>query len=108
VIRYTVLLRRADGVDRERFLHMWLGEHQAMAWRQPGVLHVAFHPTVAEQGDFDGIGQLDFVDEAALNDALSTDAARRLRAHTATFADLESIIRVVVDATPETPATSGD
>jgi hypothetical protein len=97
VIRYVVLLRRADGIDRKQFLRDWLGEHQAMARSLPGVLLVAFHPTVDERGDFDGVGYLDFADAEALASALNTDAARRLRAHTATFADAASAIRVVVD-----------
>jgi len=105
VIRYVVLLRRAEGIDREQFLRDWLGEHQAMARSLPGVLQVAFHPTVDERDDFDGVGYLDFTDADALACALNTDAARQLRTHTATFADPRSTIRVVVDtsATPVQP-----
>ena len=97
MIRYVVLLRRAEGIDREQFLRVWLGEHRTMAQNLPGVLLVSFYPTVARNDDFDGVGYLDFPDAESLENALNTDDARRLRAHTATFADAASTIRVVVD-----------
>ena len=97
MIRYVVLLRRAQGVDREQFLRVWLGEHQEMARKLPGVLEVGFHPTVSGQDDFDGVGYLEFGSTDDLNNALESQAAQQLRAHTATFSDPASTIRVVVD-----------
>lgn len=99
MIRYVVVLRRRDGVDRAAFLEAWLGEHLTLARALPGVRMVAFHPTVDDEDVHDGVGYLEFSSEADLRECLMTEEAHRLREHTATFADPESAIRVVVDTT---------
>ncbi len=96
MIRYIVLLRRCEGVSREEFLRSWLDDHAALAKALPGVQELAFHPCVND-AEYDGVGYLTFLSESDLEHCLASESARRLRAHTATFADTASIIRTVVD-----------
>ena len=100
MIRYVAVLRRRPGTTVEEFLSAWLIEHQSLARALPHVRDVAFHPAVQMEGmvdSYDGIGHLDFDSVDDLRSSLASEHAATLRAHTATFADTESVVRVVVD-----------
>ena len=97
MIRYVVVLRRREDFTREQFLDVWLSEHLPLAQLLPGVRAVAFHPAARSDGEFDGMGTLDFDDLESLEACLASQAAMELRAHTSTFADSDGSVRVVVD-----------
>ena len=100
MIRYVALLKRRSGLSHDQFLDRWLGEHQALALEMPRVRRVQFHPAVIVEGSpqqFDGIGYLDFDSLEDLEMSLASEHALKVRAHTATFADSESVVRVVVN-----------
>lgn len=97
MIRYVVMLRRRPELSREDFLAAWLGQHLAMARDLPGVVDAVFMPSASVDSDYDGVGYLDFVDLEAMQAALATQAALTLRAHTATFAASEEVVRCVVN-----------
>lgn len=82
-------------MTRAAFLTTWLGEHRALALQLPGVLDAVFMPT-AEANEVDGVGLLSFASSDDLQRALSSDVAQRLRTHTATFADSDAAVRLVL------------
>lgn len=106
MIRYVAVLRRRPDTTTREFLDAWLGTHRELATALPGVRRVDFQPVVrtgeSEPG-YDGVGFLDFDDQAALESSLASPAAQRLRAHTATFADSDATVRLVVDPEPRYP-----
>jgi hypothetical protein len=92
-----MLSRRAD-VSRERFLENWLGEHRRLIGELPGLLEARQFPTAdPETAGCDGIGLLVFANAEDRERALGSEAARRLRAHTATFADSDGARRMLLD-----------
>jgi len=93
---YCVVMKRRPDLTRAEFLRVWLGEHRAMALKLPGVISANFMPTAADDDRADGVGILSFASEAALKKALGSEVARRLRAHTATFADSAAATRLVL------------
>lgn len=95
MIRYFVVLYRKQGVSREQFLHAWTVEHVAKVRQLPQVLAVATHPAI-DGADFDGVGVLDFFDQASMEACLASPAGKAVRAHTATFADPDRAQRFVV------------
>lgn len=93
---YCVVIKRLPGVSRTEFLRIWLGEHRALALELPGVLSVTFMPASEDDERADGMGLLSFASQSDLERALSSEAARCLRAHTATFADSAAATRLVL------------
>jgi len=93
---YCVVLTRRKGVPREEFLRAWLGEHRELALELPGILEARFMPTVDEGVAADGVGLLSFASNEAMRTALDSDVARRLREHTATFADSAAATRLIL------------
>jgi uncharacterized protein (TIGR02118 family) len=92
-----VLLRRAGTLSRAQFLRAWLDEHRALAERLPGLREVRLLPVAEPPGaGFDGVGLLFFDSRAALDGALASEAAVALRAHTATFAQSDAAIRLLL------------
>ncbi len=105
---YCVVLKRRAELSRAEFLHAWLGEHRALAVQLPGVVSVVFMPTADGTQGADGMGLLSFASSADLERALNSEIARRLRAHTATFADSAAATRLVLcDADDIGPANDG-
>ena len=99
MIRYVVALYRRPGSTREEFQAAW-AEHGELVRHLPGVLAVTLSPAVQEaainDGDFDGIGFLDFPDVAVMDACLASAQAMAVREHTATFADAQRAQRFVV------------
>lgn len=101
-IHYVALLSRRNGLSLDEFLKAWLGEHAELAAALPLVREVRFMPAISKDafaGDCDGAGILVYDSIDALETSLKSDQARLLRAHTATFADAASVVRVVVEST---------
>ncbi len=101
MIRYVAALRRRTGTSRLEFETAWLGEHRALARALPQVRRVDFRPGLPIDGlpgAYDGVGFLDFDDQTALRASLASSIAKRLREHTATFADADSAVRLVIEA----------
>lgn len=96
MIRYVVMLARRSDVDRAEFRRRWIEEHGPLAAALPGLVRAELLPAVESDAPFDGVGILEFADRAALDEALASPAAAELRSHTATFADSDRAIRLVV------------
>jgi uncharacterized protein (TIGR02118 family) len=93
---YCVLLRRSGGVSRTQFLRRWLDEHRKLAEQLPGLDGVRLLPVEEPADGFDGVGLLFFASRKAMESALASPAAARLRSHTATFADSDASIRMLL------------
>ncbi len=82
-----MLLSRRPELSRERFLEIWLGEHRRLMGQLPKLIEARLFPSVDPQAaGCDGLGLLVFASPEDMADALGSEAARVLRAHTATFA----------------------
>lgn len=94
---YCVVLSRRDDCSREEFLDAWLREHRQLIEQLPLLAEVRLLP-VAEpnEGGPDGVGLLFFRSAADLAEALGSEAARRLRDHTVTFAKSDEAVRLLL------------
>jgi hypothetical protein len=94
---YCVVLTRREDRTREEFLNAWLGEHRQLVEALPGLVKAYFLPVTepSERGP-DGIGLLFFRDTTDLSAALASEEAKQLRAHTATFAQSEHAVRLIL------------
>jgi hypothetical protein len=95
---YAVLLSRRPELSREQFLHIWLGEHRSLMAELPKLAEARLFPTVdPATAGCDGLGLLIFASAEDMAEALASDAAKRLRAHTGTFARSEEAHRMLLD-----------
>jgi hypothetical protein len=95
---YCVILSRRPELSREQFLEIWLGEHRRLIGRLSGLVEVRQFPAAdPDLAECDGIGLLVFATAEAMTAALASDAAKELRAHTATFALSGEARRMVLD-----------
>lgn len=96
MIRYVVVLPRRVDISAAEFRRRWIDEHGPLAASLPGLIRGELLPSVDPDAGYGGVGILYFEDVESLDRALASDEARRLRDHTATFADSDDAIRVVV------------
>lgn len=94
---YCVMLSRRVELTREQFLEAWLGEHRRLIGKLPGLVEARQFPASdPESAGCDGIGLLLFASADDLASSLGSDAAKALRAHTATFADSDKARRFLL------------
>ena len=95
---YCVLLSRRSELSRQQLLEVWLGEHRQLIAELPGLVEERQFPSVdPEEAGCDGLGLLVFASPEAMSEALGSEAAKRVRAHTATFARSEEARRMLLD-----------
>jgi hypothetical protein len=95
---YCVLLSRRAELSREQFLEVWLGEHRRLMGELPDLVEARQFPSVdPEAAGCDGVGLLVFASPEDMAGALASEAAKRLRAHTATFARSDEARRMLLD-----------
>jgi hypothetical protein len=95
---YCVLLSRRPELSREHFLEIWLGEHRQLMGQLPHLVEARQFPSVdPEVAGCDGLGLLVFASPEGMAEALRSDAAKALRAHTATFALSDQARRMLLD-----------
>lgn len=92
----AILLYRRDGATHEEFVQWWLGGHQPLARRLPGlrraVFNVVQHPG---DGDPDGIAELWFDSRDAFDEAYASEIGRQVVADS--MANVSSRRRLFVD-----------
>lgn len=98
---YVVLLRRRPELSFDAFLAAWLGEHRRLALQLPGLVDARFLPAslapiAGEPAAADGLGLLTFATREDMDDALASEPAAALRAHTATLAVSDAATRLIV------------
>jgi hypothetical protein len=95
---YCVLLSRREELSHEQFREVWLGEHRRLMAALPGLVEARQFPSVdPEAAGCDGVGLLVFASPEDMAAALGSEAAKRLRAHTATFARSDEARRMLLD-----------
>ena len=95
---YCVLLSRRAELSRDQVLEIWRGEHRRLMAELPHLVEARQFPSVnPEAAGCDGLGLLVFASAEGMAEALASDAAKRLRAHTATFARSDEARRMPLD-----------
>ena len=95
---YCVMLSRRAGLTREQFLETWLGEHRRLIGELPGLVEARQFPTSdPSAAGCDGLGLLVFASAEDLASSLASEAAKALRAHTATFANSDEARRFLLE-----------
>lgn len=97
MIDYVVLLNRREDMPSARFEAEWLGRHAGMVRQLPGVRGGRLEPTIDVTGyppPFTGIGTLQFDTVEAALAAFQSPQGAQIREHTASFAEVSSIIRL--------------
>jgi uncharacterized protein (TIGR02118 family) len=111
LLKLVVFLRKADQLSDQEFRDWWLGDHAAIVRRFPGLEKYSvniFGPNLPNSAasDWDGIAELWFADQAALDRAYESPVAREGMADTA--AHLSAVVRVVADEHLIEPRPDGE
>lgn len=100
MITMVELLVRADGYSHEAFLERWQGEHAELARELPGLKRYSTSvPTNPEEVEYDGVLQLTFESEAAMNEAWASEVGEEVMADAAEFVEIGAGPRMVVEDT---------
>ena len=83
MFKAAILLKRRAEVSAEEFAHWWLGRHATLARDLPDVRRVVFNIVV--DGPYDGISELWFDSQEAMELAYATDHGRAVAADTLTM-----------------------
>lgn len=113
MIKVMVTMYRRPDMSRDEFSEYWYGPHAALAKEWPGVLSYSQNHVMPElplgEPPCDGIAELWFDNQAALQSALGSPEGQRTMADLANFTDTERTKPVVVEQrtvieVAETPA----
>jgi uncharacterized protein (TIGR02118 family) len=100
MIALVQTLVRTDEYSHEEFVEWWQGEHAALASNLPGLKRYGTAvPTNPNSVEYDGVLELGFESEAALDNAFDSEVGREVMADAADYVDFESSERMVVDRT---------
>lgn len=103
--RVMFFLKRRDGLDRPAFFRWWLEQHRPLAAKLPGLRrYVISHAVDAEDGAFDGVGELWFDDAAAEQAAFASPQGQAARADRQAHAARNERLAVVEHAFLDTGA----
>lgn len=98
MISVVEFLVREDGYDHEEFVERWRGEHADLAQDLPGLQYYSTAvPTDPDAVEYDGVLELGFESEAALNEAFESDVGQDVQEDAAEFVDLGAGPRMVVE-----------
>lgn len=81
MIKLVSLIKRAEGMSREEFARWALEDHAPLGRQLPGIRQYRMNIVPPDQpdGEFDGVFELWFDDEAALDAAFASPAGARAR-----------------------------
>ncbi|WP_119257583.1 EthD family reductase [Shinella zoogloeoides] len=80
MFKAAILLKRKEGVSAEEFADWWLNRHAPLARDLPKVRRVVFN--LVKDGPYDGISELWFDSEEALQQAYASDHGKAVAADT--------------------------
>ncbi len=83
MFKAAILLKRKPEVSAKEFADWWLGRHAPLARDLPNVRRVVFN--LAEDGAYDGISELWFDSQAAMEQAYASEHGRAVAADTHTM-----------------------
>jgi uncharacterized protein (TIGR02118 family) len=91
-------LNRQEGVDIEEFERHWREDHSPIAAETPGLkkytISIAHDP---KESRYDGVAQLYFDSEDALETALESDPMGEAAADLANFADTDDVLQLTLE-----------
>lgn len=96
MVKYVILLKRSDSLDRDTFLEQWREGHLAILRQLPGIRKIEMHEIVNTPNypsDYDGIGLLSFDSVEAALAAFASPIGRAARQDTQRFADSAGAMR---------------
>jgi uncharacterized protein (TIGR02118 family) len=98
MVKLVLLFRRRSDLSHEEFLRYWREEHLPLVTLVPGIRRYVISPVYdrPDGGDRtpDGMAELWFDDEAALEAALASDETRATAVDARKFIERGSIVRV--------------
>ena len=104
MVKYVILLKRRDSMDRETFLKAWKEGHLPIIKQLPGVRKIELH-AVADAPNYpsayDGMGLLWFDSVEAALAAFASPVGQAARQDTPRFADSTGAMRFFVDVLEE-------
>jgi uncharacterized protein (TIGR02118 family) len=100
LVKYTILLRRRESIDRQTFLKLWREGHLPIISQLPGVRKIELHEIIDAPNypaQYDGLGMLwfDSVEDALA--AFASPAGQAARQDTPRFADSAAALRFFVE-----------
>ncbi len=100
MVKYTILLKRHDSIDRATFLKLWREGHLPIISRLPGVRKIELHEVIDVPNypaQYDGLGILWFDSVEAALAAFASPAGQAARQDTPRFADSSAALRFFVE-----------
>jgi uncharacterized protein (TIGR02118 family) len=99
MVKYVILLKRRDPLDKQTFLELWQEGHLPILRQLPGIRKIELHEIVNTPNypsDYDGIGLLSFDSVEAALAAFATPIGQAARQDTPRFADSAGAMRFFV------------
>ena len=96
MVKYVILLKRRDSVDKETFLKQWQEGHLPIIRQLPGIRKIELHEIVNTPNypsDYDGIGLLWFDSVEAALAAFASPFGQTARQDTPRFANSAGAMR---------------
>ncbi|SRR5258708_6091574 len=100
MVKYVILLKRLDSLDKESFLKHWREGHLPIISQLPGIRKIELHAIVNApnyRSDYDGMGLLWFESVEAALTAFASPAGQAARQDTPRFADSAGAMRFFVE-----------
>jgi len=100
MVKYVILLKRLESIDRETFLKMWREGHLPIISQLPGVRKIELHAMLDAPNyppEYDGLGMLWFDSVEAALAAFASPVGQAARQDTPRFADSSGAMRFFVE-----------
>jgi uncharacterized protein (TIGR02118 family) len=100
MVKYTILLKRRDSIDRATFLNLWREGHVPLLRQLPGVRKIELHEVIDAPNypaAYDGLGMLWFDSVEGALAAFASPAGQAARQDTPRFADSSAAMRFFVE-----------
>ncbi|MFN0154952.1 MAG: EthD domain-containing protein [Gaiella sp.] len=95
MFKAIILLTRKEGMTPDEFRRWWLDEHAPLARQLPGVRRIVGNLVTTPDAPYDGITELWFDDQAALEGAYASEIGQAVAADS--MAHVSGRVRLAVD-----------
>ncbi len=100
MIKLVEFLVRKDEYSHDEFVERWEGDHADVARELPGLRRYSTSvPTNPDDVEYDGVLELAFESEQALNEAFASEVGEEVMADAAEFVEVGAGPRMIVDET---------